>query len=357
MTPVLFFNVRWMKHYRGESVELAAPSGPGAAPASPDVDFSMLNYTEFHGHYYGYGQIAGNKVKLHKLGADPSVDRMEGVTAVWFSTSPGGQKVIVGWYTNATVFRDYQAPPPGSGREKDGTEIGFYAVATVEDCVLLPEEKRVFPIPRGKGGIEPARIWYADEPEDEGYKSRVLAYIGSGGEEVPPNPAAHSWIFQANPLYFNITEAVEKLTSMSWLISRYKERIGPGDHLYLWRCGDDAGIVATGTVLSEPAPLPENEEEQAFAVQPEKFKGTETRVRLSIDTVVRPPLSKGDLKSDARLTELSILNTSQGTNFPVTEDQAAVIDELIAAHLEGQDEVAEEDRQAQRSFHRSHILT
>ena len=342
MNPVLFFNVGWMNHYQGESVELAAPTGPGATPASPEVDFSMLNFKEFYGHYYGYGQIAGNKVKLHKLGADPSADRMDGVTAVWFSTSPGGQKVIVGWYSNATVFRDYQAPPPGSDREKDGTEIGFYAVAKVEDCVLLPVEKRVFPIPRGKGGIEPARIWYADEPEDEGYKSRVLAYIASGGEEVPPNPAAHSWIFQANPLFFNITDAVEKLTSMSWLVSRYKERIGPGDHIYLWRCGDDAGIVATGTVLSEPAPLPENEEELAFAVQPEKFKGTETRVRLSIDTVVRPPLSKGDLKSDARLTELSILNTSQGTNFPVAEDQAAVIDELIAAHLEGQDEVAEE---------------
>jgi hypothetical protein len=46
----------------------------------------------------------------------------------------------------------------------------------------FPEDKRVFPIPRGKGGIEPARIWYADEPEDEGYKSKVLAYIASGGD-------------------------------------------------------------------------------------------------------------------------------------------------------------------------------
>ena len=36
------------------------------------------------------------------------------------------------------------------------------------------------------------------------------------------------------------------------------------------------------------------------------------------------------------------LNTSQGTNFPVTEDQTAVIDELIEGHLEGRDEVAEE---------------
>jgi len=85
-------------------------------------------------------------VKLHKLGADPSADRMDGVTVVWFSTSPSGQKLIVGWYGNATVFRDYQAPPPGSGREVNGTEIDFYAIAKVEECLLLPEDHRVFPI-------------------------------------------------------------------------------------------------------------------------------------------------------------------------------------------------------------------
>ncbi|MCC7174326.1 MAG: EVE domain-containing protein [Bryobacterales bacterium] len=321
-----------MKLYQGES----------AALASPDLDFSMLNYREVHGNYYGYGQIAGNKVKLHKIGADPSADRMEGVTVVWFSTSPAGKKVLVGWYSKATVFRDYQSPPPGSGREINGTEVGFYAVAKVEDCLLLPENERVFPIPRGKGGNEPVRIWYADEPEDEGYKNKVLAYIASGGKVIPPNPAANSWVFQANPLYFNITDAVEKLTSMSWLVSRYKDRIGAGDHLYLWRCGEDAGIVATGTVLTEPAPLPENEEELAFAVQPEYFKGNETRVRLNIEQIVKPALLKTVLKSDPRLKDLSILNIRQGTNFPVSEDEAAALDELIAAHLEGGDEVLEE---------------
>jgi hypothetical protein len=224
----------------------------------------------------------------------------------------------------------------------NGSGVGFYAVAKVENSHLLAEKDRLFPIPRGKGGIEPARIWYADDPEDEGYKARVLEYIASDGGVVPPNPARYSWIFQANPLFFNITEALEKLTTMNWLVSKYRERIGPGDHLYLWRCGDEAGIVGTGTVLSEPAPLPENESDLAFAVQPDKFRGTEIRVSLSVDKVVRPPLAKGDLKSDPRLTNLSILNISQGTNFPVTEDQAGAIDELINAHLEGQDEVADE---------------
>src|SRR6185437_14178093 len=100
MTPILFLSVRWMRHYTGE-----------------ENDFSSLNYTPFHDHYYGYAQIAGNKIKLRKLGAEPSDERLEGVTVVWIASSPEGKRVVVGWYRSATVFRDYQEPPPGSGRQ------------------------------------------------------------------------------------------------------------------------------------------------------------------------------------------------------------------------------------------------
>jgi 5-methylcytosine-specific restriction protein B len=329
MTPILFLSVRWMQHYTGE-----------------ENDFSSLNYTPFHDHYYGYAQIAGNKIKLHKLGADPSDDRLDSVTVVWTASSPDGKRVVIGWYRNATVFRDYQEPPPGSGRQLNGTPVGFYAVAAVNDCVLLPEEKRLFPIPRGKGGIEPAGIWYPDEPEDEAYKARLKAYIESGGASIPENVAAQSWIFQANPLMYNIAGAVERLQTMTWFVTRYKERIGPGDRVYMWRSGEEAGIVGTATVLTEPEILPEDESESAFAVQREKFAAPALRVRLRIDQAIVPPLPKSDLKADIRLQELSILHNSQGTNFPVMDEQAEVLNELIALHLEGQDEVSEGERAA-----------
>jgi MoxR-like ATPase len=171
--------------------------------------------------------------------------------------------------------------------------------------------------------------------------SAVTTGTADGEDETRNGPK--SWIFQGNPLLFNITDAIEKLNTISWLVTRYKERIGPGDNVYVWRAGDGAGIVATATVLTEPAPLPEEEAQLAFAVQPEKFSGTETRVRLSVDQVVRPPLPRTDLKSDARLLGLSILKNSQGTNFPVSEDEATALDELITAHLEGGDDIVPEE--------------
>jgi hypothetical protein len=200
----------------------------------------------------------------------------------------------------------------------------------------------------------PLRVSDEQVSADTSRLLQLLTDLYSAGQDVVSDTSSadksdktpherRSWIFQGNPLFFNITDAIEKLAGISWLVNRYKERIGPGDRLYLWRCGDDAGIVATGTVLTKPAPLPMQEEELAFAVQPEKFQGTLTRVRLSIDQVVSPVLSRTDLKSDPRLSELSILKASQGTNFSVSDDEATALDELIAAHLEGGDEVALEE--------------
>ena len=212
-----------------------------------------------------------------------------------------------------------------------------------DDQIALRSEKR------GKGqDYETSTIAYKlyptqQVPVEAELREDLDTILGAYAKALESTPAENlNWIFQANSLYYNINEAVEKLSTITWLVNKYKDRISPGDHVYLWRCGDDAGIVAKGTVLSEPEPLSENEAELVFAVHPEKFGGVQTRVRLSIDKVVRPLLARNELKSDPRLTELSILNSPQGTNFAITEDQAAAIDELIAENLGDRDEIAAE---------------
>jgi 5-methylcytosine-specific restriction protein B len=57
--------------------------------------------------------------------------------------------------------------------------------------------------------------------------------------------------------------------------------------------------------------------------------------------VIAPPLSREALKADSRLEDLSILRFSQGTNFPVTPEQAAVIHELLEVDQNDQDEIPE----------------
>jgi len=119
---------------------------------------------------------------------------------------------------------------------------------------------------------------------------------------------------------------------MTWSVSAYKELISPGDSVFLWKSGAEAGVIGAATVLAAPSVSEEIGNENEFAISKEKFSGPQLRVRLRIDEVFTPPLSRDAMKADVRLAELSILKFAQGTNFLVTPDQAVVIRELLEMH-------------------------
>jgi hypothetical protein len=160
------------------------------------------------------------------------------------------------------------------------------------------------------------------------------------GEVKSTAPApGQTWIFQANPKLFNIDEAITHLSEMTWSVSAHKELISPGDKVLLWKSGPAAGIIGQATVLTPPSLSEAFGNENEFALTKEKFSGPQLRVRLRIDKVFTPPLSRDALKADVRLAELSILKFAQGTNFAVTPDEDAVIRELLEMHREGEDEI------------------
>lgn len=333
---MIFFNIGWMRRYQGIA-EDDQPTGGGAWVGEHGWDYSMLNFQEFEGRYYGYGETKG-AANLVRLGAEKSADHLEGVTVVWVSTSQSLGPVIVGWYQHAILFHECQEPPDGAGRERDGEKIGYRTTARVEDCLLLPVERRTFRVPPGRSGIGQANVWYADSPKNAESRHQVMAYIESGGEAG--KPAARTWIFQANPKTYNIDGALQQLTEIAWSITRHKAEIQPGDRIFIWRCGGDAGIVAEGTVLTEPAEMETSEAEKEFILKPEDFEKGELRSRVRIDRVLSQCLARPSLVDEPRLASLSILANYPGTNFPVTSEQAAVIDALIEGSAESGDEVA-----------------
>lgn len=80
------------------------------------------------------------------------------------ATNDTNETRIVGWYKNATVYRQEQNIKSFIDEERDL----FYRIeALAKDCYLLPEEQRTFPIQRvaqtGKGtGMGRSSIWYGD---------------------------------------------------------------------------------------------------------------------------------------------------------------------------------------------------
>jgi hypothetical protein len=194
LTPMVFLRLGWMDRYQGIS-HGDAISGGGAYVAEKGYGHEIFNFAKFRGRFYGYAQPPRGghnqpglaKIRVEKLGALPSDNAASGVLAIWVATSPEGGAYIVGWYRNATIYRDWQPPPEGSMRDHAGQSFGYYVTARVEDSVLLPPDERVFPIPQGaRGAMGQSNIWYADVPEyHRDLRLEVLEYI----ETRKPTPA------------------------------------------------------------------------------------------------------------------------------------------------------------------------
>ena len=102
------------------------------------------------------------------------IEKLEGITkedniaedvlVIWVAKrNEASKSTIVGWYKNATVFRYYEWRKSG---------LQFNIVANVEDCVLLPLNKRHKIVPRaGKDGYSygmgQANVWFAQSNNDK----------------------------------------------------------------------------------------------------------------------------------------------------------------------------------------------
>jgi hypothetical protein len=61
-----------------------------------------------------------------------------------------------------------------------------------------------------------------------------------------------SWLFQANPKYSQILEAIQKLDGIYWLVTRYDKEITPSNRVLIWIAGKQAGIYAIAEVAAKP---------------------------------------------------------------------------------------------------------
>lgn len=136
------------------------------------------------------------------------------------------------------------------------------------------------------------------------------------------------WFLQANPAKFRIDEALRVLPEDEWEIRQYSHLVHRGDRIYVWRCGPAAGIVATGRVLDEPVLRPPTLGVE-FWLDPWEGRRLELRARVRYERLIEPPLLRRDMRYHPVLQGLAILKNPRGTVFPVTNEQAAVIEQWL----------------------------
>ncbi|OGG93626.1 MAG: HNH endonuclease [Candidatus Lambdaproteobacteria bacterium RIFOXYD2_FULL_50_16] len=179
---ILFCNIGWMRDYDGNVGDSIARGG--SYILNGEVGHEVCNFSNNKGMVYGYVQPSGAKLSIEKLGAGKKDSSISGVTVVWTAGPDGGGTAVVGWYKEATVFREAQAIPKPSKKQIENELEVFWISAKYENATLLPIEERTLLIPRAvKGGIGQSNVWYADSTEAQVHVKRVLKLIETGEDE------------------------------------------------------------------------------------------------------------------------------------------------------------------------------
>ena len=180
MKPIIFCNITYMKYYKGVIPGVDEPQNGGSHVKETGDACEAYNFEPvyFEGKSaelcLGFVMMAQSKKnrysqlhieKIIGCQAARKESTAEGVTVVWCAKSDdfGGVRVV-GWYENATVFRNFATCEFGNGYVQE-----FNFCANAEDCVLLPENERALEkwiVPRsGYNGYDfgfgRSNLWYA----------------------------------------------------------------------------------------------------------------------------------------------------------------------------------------------------
>jgi hypothetical protein len=171
MGAMLFCNIGWMSHYEGNHRKPDRIVGGGKWVTENETGHEVCNFLACRdGYVYGHVETSQGKkerkIRIEALGG--SGDCVNGVDVVWCATHPdeGGRR-IVGWYRQATVFRERQEFAEYPSRQHARDEIGSYRVcALAKNVRRLDLEDRTLVMGRGRGwmGHTP---WWAPSSESQ----------------------------------------------------------------------------------------------------------------------------------------------------------------------------------------------
>ena len=191
---ILFCNIAQMKYYKGIIPGIDEPRYGGAWVDRTGDAYEKYNFDPIktdRGEYcFGFfetkstNRSTSNQLHIERLeGVSAKAETAEHVLVIWCSTHHQNEPVVVGWYRDAAVYRQYQEIDVDFA---DGTqEVQTYNIkAPTEGCVLLPDGERnrhCWWAPRkkktGSFGFGQANVWFAEEESAENYIRQLMEQI------------------------------------------------------------------------------------------------------------------------------------------------------------------------------------
>lgn len=129
------------------------------------------------------------------------------------------------------------------------------------------------------------------------------------------------WLFQGNPKYYRVLDAIRDLDTMPWRVTRYGAEMQSGDGVLVWLAGTDAGIYAIAEILEPPQKL-QDYPDAAYWLDQTQVKSDCPKAILKFQRkLLGQPLRRSDLKQDQILKSLLVIRAPNSTNFRVTPEQ------------------------------------
>eukprot|EP00029_Vermamoeba_vermiformis_P011993 TRINITY_DN6800_c0_g1_i1.p1 TRINITY_DN6800_c0_g1~~TRINITY_DN6800_c0_g1_i1.p1 ORF type:complete len:1355 (+),score=587.22 TRINITY_DN6800_c0_g1_i1:74-4138(+) len=177
---------------------------------------------------------------------------------------------------------------------------------------------------------------YAELPSPSATRVRVkVPVVHQESNDGYEAGAPRYWVFQANPGYYDIQTSLKELSDMTWLVKQQTGKIHLGDKVFIWESGKQAGVLAVGSVMSEPALIDELAAMAKYAHTKDLGANKELRSHVHVDYVLPTRIDKATVRATPALAQMTILRAPIGTNFRITRDQAYHLERLVLARSEG----------------------
>lgn len=177
---ILFCNIAYMKYYSGIT-STDKPVNGGKYIKNTGDGFEKYNFLQIQDKMYGFVETKhtdkkSNELHIEKIdGQYENKDYIDNVVVVFCARDIDKETVIIGWYENATVYRNYIELARDNER-------WCYNISTDSiHAYLIPPNHRGFIVPRvkksGDVGFGQSNIWYAKEDKDKDFREEVLKYL------------------------------------------------------------------------------------------------------------------------------------------------------------------------------------
>ncbi len=173
---ILICGIAWMNEYKG----LRGKNDDIIRGGSENGSHEACNFlVADDGNVYGHietskGENTDRKIQIDKLGANGAA-QVSGIDVYWAATPPQGGRRVVGWYRNATVFRERQEHRfPSQQHKIDGINT-YRVVARGGDVFLLEPNQRTLLVPKSILGHFPCGYYEPEESNEfnDGFKELI----------------------------------------------------------------------------------------------------------------------------------------------------------------------------------------